>query len=160
MEIRRAELADWDAIWEIWHAVVAEGTGFVNAPDADKEEGFRSWMPAPFVPYVAVEGEQVVGSYYLKPNQPGLGSHVANAGFMVAAGQAGKGVGRAMGLHALEEARQAGFLAMQFNYVVSTNTRAVALWQSLGFAIVGTVPQAFRHHTLGFVDVVIMHRFL
>lgn len=160
MEVRRAELSDWDAIWEIWHAVVAEGTSFVNVPDADKSEGFRSWMQAPFVPYVAVEGEQVVGSYYLKPNQPGLGSHVANAGFMVASGQSGKGIGRTMGLHALEEARRAGFLAMQFNYVISTNTRAVDLWQSLGFAIVGTVPQAYRHRTLGFVDIHIMHRFL
>ncbi len=160
MEIRRAELSDWEAIWEIWHAVVAEGTSFVNAPDAGKEEGFRSWMLFPCVPYVAIEEEQVVGSYYLKPNQPGLGSHVANAGFMVAAGQSGKGIGRAMGLHALEEARRAGFQAMQFNYVVSTNTRAVALWQSLGFAIVGTAPQAFRHQTLGPVDVFVMHRFL
>jgi len=117
-------------------------------------------MQAPFVPYVAVEGEQIVGSYYLKPNQPGLGSHIANAGFMVAEGQSGKGIGRTMGLHALEEARRTGFQAMQFNFVVSTNTRAVALWQSLGFSIIGTVPQAYRHRMLGLVDIHIMHRFL
>ena len=160
MEIRRAELSDWDAIWEIWHAVVAEGTTYVYAPETGKEEAFALWMKPPAVTYVAVEGTQVVGTYLIKPNQPGLGSHVANAGFMVAAGQSGKGIGRAMGLHALEEARRAGFQAMQFNYVVSTNTRAVALWQSLGFAIVGTVPQAFRHPTLGMVDVFVMHRFL
>ena len=160
MEIRRAELSDWDAIWEIWHAVVADGTTYVYAPETSKEEAFALWMTAPAVPYVAVEGRQVVGSYLIKPNQPGLGSHVANAGFMVAEGHSGKGIGQTMGLYALEEARRAGFLAMQFNFVVSTNTRAVALWQSLGFSIVGTVPQAYRHRTLGFVDIVIMHRFL
>lgn len=160
MEIRRAERSDWDAIWEIWHAVVAEGTTFVYAPDTTKEQAFALWMLPPLATYVAVEEGQVVGSYILKPNQPGLGAHVANAGFIVAAGQMGKGIGRTMGLHALEEARQAGFLAMQFNYVVSTNTRAVALWQSLGFAIIGTVPQAYQHQTLGLVDIHIMHRFL
>jgi L-amino acid N-acyltransferase YncA len=160
VEIRNAELADWNAIWEIWHAVVAEGTTYVYAPDTSKEEAFTLWMTPPAVPYVAVEDAQIVGTYLIKPNQPGLGSHVANAGFMVAEGHSGKGIGRAMGLHALEEARQAGFLAMQFNFVVISNTRAVALWQSLGFAIVGTVPQAYRHRTLGLVDIVVMHRFL
>lgn len=160
MEIRRAKLSDWDAIWEIWHAVVAEGTTYVYAPDTTKEQAFALWMSPPTATYVAVVEGDVVGSYILKANQPGLGSHVANAGFMVADRQAGRGIGRAMGLHALEEARQAGFLAMQFNYVVSTNTRAVALWQSLDFDIVGTVPQAYRHRTLGLVDVHIMHRSL
>jgi len=85
---------------------------------------------------------------------------VANAGFIVAEGQFGKGIGRVMGLHALEEARYAGFQAMQFNFVISTNTRAVALWQSIGFGIIGTVPQAYHHRTLGLVDIHIMHRFL
>lgn len=160
MEIRRAELSDWDAIWEIWHAVVVDGTTFVYAPNTSKEEAFALWMRSPAVTYVAVEGAQIVGSYLIKPNQPGLGSHVANAGFIVAEAHFGKGIGRAMGLHALEEARCAGFQAMQFNFVVSTNTRAVALWQSLGFGIVGTVPQAYRHRTLGFVDILIMHLLL
>ncbi|MCW3098227.1 MAG: GCN5-related N-acetyltransferase [Chthonomonadaceae bacterium] len=160
MDIRKAELADWDAIWEIWHAVVAEGATYVYAPDTGKEEAFALWMTPPAVPYVAVEDGQIVGTYLIKPNQPGLGSHVANAGFMVSGAHSGKGIGRTMGQHALEEARRAGFQAMQFNFVVSTNTRAVALWQSLGFAIIGTVPQAYHHCTLGFVDVVVMHRFL
>jgi len=160
VEIRKAELSDGDAIWEIWHAVVADGTTFVYAPDTGKEEAFPLWMTPPSVTYVAVEGTQIVGSYILKPNQPGLGSHVANAGFIVAEGQFGKGIGRTMAQHALEEARRGGFQAMQFNFVVSTNTRAVALWQSLGFGIIGTVPQAYRHQTLGYVDIHIMHRFL
>jgi L-amino acid N-acyltransferase YncA len=160
VEIRKAELADWDAIWAIWHAVVAEGTTYVYATDTSKEEAFALWMTPPAIPYVAVADAQIVGTYLIKPNQPGLGSHVANAGFMVSAAHAGKGIGRAMGLHALEEARRAGFQAMQFNFVVSSNTRAVALWQSLGFTIVGTVPQAYRHRTLGLVDIVVMHRFL
>ncbi len=107
MEIRQAVLSDWDSIWEMWHAVVVEGTSFVNAPETSKEEAFALWMKPPVVPYVAVQGIQVVGAYYLKPNQPELGSHVANAGFLVAASHSGQGIGRAMGLHALEEARRA-----------------------------------------------------
>ena len=110
--------------------------------------------------YVACRGEQVVGTYLLKANQPGLGSHVANAGYMVDSREAGRGVGRALCEHSLEEARRAGFLAMQFNFVVSTNTRAVALWQAMGFRIAGTLPRAFRHQTLGLVDAYVMHRFL
>ena len=160
VEIRKAEESDWDAIWEIWHTVVVDGTTFVYSPNTTKEEAYTHWMAAPAIPYVVVEGTEVIGSYILKPNQPGLGAHVANAGFIVAEGQRGKGVGRAMGLHALEEARRASFEAMQFNFVVSANTRAVALWQSLDFAIVGAVPLAYCHRTLGLVDIYVMHRFL
>ena len=107
---------------------------------------------------VAEDEARVVGMYKLVPNQPGLGSHVANASFMVAPGSSGKGAGRQMGLHCLDEARRRGFRAMQFNFVVSTNARAVALWQSLGFAIVGTLPGAFRHRDLGYVDAYVMYR--
>lgn len=102
----------------------------------------------------------VVGTYLLRANQPGLGSHVANAGYMVHPGCFGQGIGGRMCEHSLEEARQAGFLAMQFNPVVSSNTRAVALWKRHGFAVTGTVPLGYRHRTLGLVDLLIMHRFL
>jgi len=101
-----------------------------------------------------------VGTYLLKPNQPGQGSHVANCGYMVARAASGRGIGEAMCRHSLEEARRLGFRAMQFNFVVSTNTRAVALWKKCGFSVVGTVPQAFRHPTLGLVDAHVMHRLL
>ena len=110
--------------------------------------------------YVACVGERIVGTYILKPNQLGLGSHVANASYMVASGARGQGIGRLMCEHSLEEARQAGFLAMQFNIVVSTNEAAVRLWKRCGFNVVGTLPQAFRHRELGLVDAYIMHRFL
>jgi ribosomal protein S18 acetylase RimI-like enzyme len=101
-----------------------------------------------------------VGTYILRPNRPGLGSHVSNASFMVCPSARGLGVGRAMGEHCLEEARRLGYRAMQFNFVVSTNEAAVKLWQRLGFTIVGTLPGAFRHRTLGFVDAYVMFRTL
>jgi L-amino acid N-acyltransferase YncA len=119
------------------------------------------WFGAETRTYVA-EGEEgkVVGTYILRPNQPGLGSHVANAGYMVGEDGRGKGVGKAMCEHSLEEARRMRFHAMQFNMVVSTNETAVSLWKKLGFSIVGTLPQAYRHRELGLVDAYVMHRFL
>jgi GNAT superfamily N-acetyltransferase len=113
--------------------------------------------------FVAVKEQDgaIVGSSFVKPNQPALGGHVANAAFMVATHAAGHGVGRALAEHAIEWARRANFSAMQFNFVVSTNSRALALWRNLGFAIVGTLPLAFQHQGLGRkVDVFVMHRFL
>lgn len=160
LTIRRATEADWDDIWPIFHAVVQRGDTYTYDPETTYEEGRALWMPPQGATYVACRGEQVVGTYLLKPNQPGLGSHVANAGYMVDAREAGRGVGRAMCEHSLEEARRAGYLAMQFNFVVSTNTRAVALWQTMGFRIAGTLPRAFRHTTLGLVDAYVMYRFL
>ena len=158
--VRAAGPEDWPEIWAIFRAVVGAGETYAYDPDTTEEAARALWTGPPATAYVAVTGEGVVGTYLIKPNQPGLGAHVANAGFMVAPGRSGQGIGRAMGEHALAEARRAGYRAMQFNFVVSANARAVALWQSLGFAIVGTVPQAFRHKSLGLVDVHIMHRFL
>ena len=140
--------------------MVGTGDTYAYAPCTTEGKARRLWTSAPAAPYVAVSGGEVVGTYSLRPAQPGLGSHVANAGFMVAPGRSGRGVGRALGEHCLAEARRLGYAAMQFNFVVSTNERAVRLWQSLGFAIVGTVPGAFRHPTHGPVPVHIMHRAL
>ncbi len=106
------------------------------------------------------EDGHVIGMYKMIPNRIGLGSHVANASFMVDPSAHGRGAGRAMGEHCLDEARKAGYHAMQFNFVVSTNTAGVALWKKLGFEIVGTLPKAFRHSRLGYVDAYVMHRFL
>lgn len=160
LNIRPATADDADAIWAILHEVIQGGDTFAYEPEMPREAGLRSWMEAPRATYVAEHGGVVVGSYFLKDNQPGLGSHVCNAGYMVAGSARGLGVGRAMCAHSFGEARRLGYTAMQYNIVVATNTGAVALWQSMGFAIVGTLPQAFRHRKLGPVDAYVMHRFL
>ena len=110
--------------------------------------------------YVAEEEGKIIGSYILRANRPGLGNHVANAGFMVDPTARRSGIGRAMGEHALNEARRLGYRAMQFNFVISTNESAVRLWQRLGFRIVGTLPDAFRHSKKGLVDAYVMFRSL
>jgi GNAT superfamily N-acetyltransferase len=156
---------DWlTGIWPIFQEVVRAGDTLAYPPDTDEQSAREYWLlPAPARVFVAVNKDDgaIVGSSYVKPNQPGLGGHVANAAFMVAGEASGHGVGRALAEHAIEWARQANFSAMQFNFVVSTNTRAIALWKNLGFSIVGTLPQAFAHQGLGRkVDAFVMHRFL
>jgi L-amino acid N-acyltransferase YncA len=158
--IRPATAADWPAIWPIFRAVVAVGDTYTYDPDMREADARAAWLGPPAQPFVAVADGQVVGTFILKPNQPGLGAHVANAAFMVAPAARGRGVGQAMGEAALAESARQGYAAMQFNAVVSTNEAAVRLWQRLGFAVVGRVPRAFRHCALGEVDLLIMHRFL
>ena len=160
VRIRRATEADFQAVWEIFHAVVSEGDSYAFSPDSSEADARRIWMGDGLETYVAELAGQIVGTYILKPNQPGLGNHVANAGFMVSPAAQGRGVGRSMAEHAIDAATQAGYQAMQFNLVVSTNARAVELWQTLGFAIAGRLPKVFRHQRLGMVDAYVMHRFL
>ena len=160
MTIRRATQADFDAMWPIFQAVVSTGTTYVFAATTDHQTGFAYWFGDGIVTYVAEAGGRIVGMYKLVANQRDRGSHVANASFMVDPACSGLGLGKAMGLHCISEARKAGYSALQFNFVVSTNDRAVALWQNLGFAIVGTIPKAFLHQELGLVDAYVMHRFL
>jgi L-amino acid N-acyltransferase YncA len=157
--IRKATPADADAIVAIFREVVEAGETFAFPADMPRTDVLRFWTAPPARAYVAEVDGHVVGSSYIKPNQPDRGSHVANAGFMVAEEARGRGVGRALGEHAIAEARRLGYRAMQFNFVVSTNP-AVKLWQDLGFAIVGTLPGAFRHPSKGFVDVFVMFRTL
>ena len=145
MEIRGATEADREAIWKIFHEVVAAGDTYALDPNMSREEAMAYWFRADTHTHVAEKDGRVVGSYVLKANQSGAGSHVANAAFMVASDAQGAGFGRRMGEHCLIEARRLGFRAMQFNFVVSTNTAAIRLWEQLGFAIVGTLPGAFRH---------------
>lgn len=157
MDIRPATADDWPEIWPIWHRVVAAGESYCWEPDTGESAARELWMlPPPAEVWVAVD-RTVVGTALVKPNQPGLGNHVANASFMVEPGSAGRGVGRALAERVIARARQTGYRAMQFNAVVSTNERAVRLWRSLGFEIVGTVPRAFRHRTRGPVDLHIMY---
>ncbi len=160
VKIRPALPADFESIWPIFHAVIATGTSYVFSPDTPGEDAFDYWFGPGVASCVAEDQGRVVGMYKLVRNQRGLGSHVANASFMVDPECEGKGAGRAMGLHCLRHARRLGFTAMQFNFVVSTNSAAVELWKKLGFAIVGTLPKVFRHRELGYVDAYVMHRFL
>jgi GNAT superfamily N-acetyltransferase len=140
--------------------VLAAGAAYALPADTTEQQARDFWMGTGITTYIAEMDGDVVGTYALKPNFPGQGSHVANAGYMVRANLCGRGIGRALAEHSLREARAAGYLAMQFNCVVSTNARAVKLWQGLGFAIIGTVPAGFRHPELGLVDFHIMHRLL
>jgi len=158
IEIRLATQADEEAIWEIFRAVVATGDTYVFEAETPREEALAYWFGAETRTYVMENESKVVGTYLLRPNRPGLGSHVGNASFMVSPNARGLGAGQRMGEHCIEEARRLGYRAIQFNFVVSTNTVAVKLWQKLGFEIVGTLPGAFRHAKLGFVEVYVMYR--
>ncbi|MGP6188594.1 MAG: N-acetyltransferase family protein [Vulcanimicrobiaceae bacterium] len=145
----------------MFHAVVAAGESYAFDPTTTADEARRWWMPPPPArTFVAEFDGRIAGTYLLKPNQPGLGSHVANAGYMVDPAFRGLGLAGAMCRHSLEAARELGFSAMQFNFVVSTNATAIALWERHGFATVGRLPRAFRHATFGEVDALVMHRFL
>ncbi len=158
--IRRATPHDADAIWEIFREVIDGGEAFAFDHQTTREGALHFWLESATACFVAEHDGAVVGTYYLKPNQPGRGAHVANAGYMVSRSGQGRGVGRLMGEHSLVEARRLGFRAMQFNMVITTNTAAVRLWERLGFATVGRIPRAFVHPTQGEVDALIMHRAL
>jgi ribosomal protein S18 acetylase RimI-like enzyme len=160
LEIRQATEADHDAIWNIFHAIVAAEDTYAFDPKVSRDDALAYWFRADTHTYVAEEDGSVVGTYILRANQPGHGSHVSNAAFMVAPDVQGSGVGRRMAEHCLSEARQLGFGAMQFNFVVSTNKGAIRLWKQLGFKTVGTLPGAFRHPQKGYVDVYVMFRSL
>ena len=160
ISVRQARPDHNEAIWEIFHEVVAEGDTYPFSPDTDREEALRVWTEIPRATYVAERGGEVVGTYYIKTNQPGLGSHVCNAGYMVRSRARGMGVGRAMCAHSLDEARSLGYKAMQFNLVVATNLGAVKLWQKMGFEIIGSLRKAFNHARLGLVDAYVMYRLL
>jgi L-amino acid N-acyltransferase YncA len=160
LKIREATDADHESIWRIFHAVVAPGETYAFDPQMSRDDALAYWIRPDTHTYVAEQNREVLGTYILRRNQPALGSHVANAAFMVAPEASRHGIGRAMGEHCLSEARRLGFRAMQFNSVVSTNEAALRLWQQLGFTIVGTLPGAFRHSKKGYVDVYVMFRSL
>jgi ribosomal protein S18 acetylase RimI-like enzyme len=145
-------------VWPIFQAVVSAGDTYAYDPDMTLEQARALWTTPPARCFVALEAGVVVGAYCLRPNQAGLGDHVANAGYMVAPEARGRGVASAMCAHSLDTARAAGFLAMQFNFVSVSNAGAVRLWRRHGFEIVGRVPEAFRHRRLGLTDVLVMHR--
>ncbi len=160
LKVRPATEADRDPVWIIFQAVVATGDTYAIDPEISRDDALSYWFRADTHTYVAERDGCVVGTYILRANQPGPGSHVANAAFMVASDAQGSGVGRIMAEHCLSEARHLGFRAMQFNFVVSTNMPAIHLWEQLGFKTVGTLPAAFHHPQKGYVDVYVMFRSL
>ena len=160
IKIRTALESDSESILTIFYSVVATEDTYTFTADTPKNIAYDYWFGPGVRSFVALVDEKIVGMAKLVANYPGLGAHVANASFMVDPTCQARGIGRQMGSHILEEARRLGFLAMQFNFVVSTNERAVKLWQELGFAIVGTLPKVFRHKEKGLVDAYVMHKFL
>jgi L-amino acid N-acyltransferase YncA len=161
IQIRPATESDFEQMWEIFHAHVAAGETYSFAPDTPRHECFDYWFGPGITSFVAVMGaERLLGMYKLMPNQVGRGAHVANASYMVSPAAQGVGIGKLLGRHSLDEARRQDYLAMQFNYVVSTNLAAVTLWKKLGFAIIGTLPKAYRHQRLGYVDAYVMYQLL
>jgi L-amino acid N-acyltransferase YncA len=163
MEIREATEADWPAIWPFFHQIVTAGETYAYDQTLTEEQGRAIWMhpsaAAKSRTVVAVDPDgTVLGSANMYPNRPGPGSHVASGSFMVDAASSGKGVGRALCQDMIDWARSEGFRSIQFNAVVETNERAVGLWQSLGFEIIGTVPEAFHHPTHGYVGLHVMYR--
>lgn len=160
MQIRPAAAADRPALAGILLPVIRAGETYALDPALDEEAALDYWLGPDRQTFVVAAEGAILGTYYLRANQPGGGSHVANCGYMVRTDATGRGVARQMCAHSLEQARAAGFRAMQFNCVVSTNRRAVRLWQAMGFAVVGTLPGAFRHPALGYVDAFVMYRSL
>lgn len=158
MKIRPATEKDFAEIWKIFRAVIAAGDTYVNDDATTADEAYDKWMDKKSKTFVAEKNGKILGAYLIKPNQVGRGSHVGNCSYIVSEEARGQGVGKALALHSIETAKELGYRAIQFNFVVSTNEAAVNLWKSVGFKIIATVPQAFRHKELGYVDAYVMFR--
>jgi len=159
MQIRKIKTADFDAIWPMIRDIVRTEETYAFDPAMDKAAAFEIWINAPLETYV-LETQTILGSYFIKANASGPGSHVCNCGYMVFPEARGQGVATKLCIHSQQVAVELGFRAMQFNSVVSTNTVAVNLWKKLGFEVIGTVPKGFRHRRLGFVDTFVMYKWL
>jgi GNAT superfamily N-acetyltransferase len=161
MQIRPAALPhDADSVWAILEPTIRAGETYTLPREMSRAEVLDYWFDPRHEVFLVEENTHALGTYFLQPNQQGGGSHVANCGYVTAPWATNRGVARAMCAHSLNRARERGFTAMQFNFVVSTNERAVALWQSFGFEIVGRLPGAFHHPAAGFVDALVMYRSL
>ncbi|MDQ6767692.1 MAG: GNAT family N-acetyltransferase [Candidatus Eremiobacteraeota bacterium] len=159
-KVRAATDADADAIWSILEPVIRGAETYALPPDMTRNDALAYWCAPDHEVFVAAESGDVLGTYFLRANQLGGGAHVANCGYVTAHGAQGRGIARAMCAHSIERAKAAGFKAMQFNFVVSTNERAITLWESFEFEVVGRLPYAFQHPSRGFVDVYVMYRSL
>ncbi len=158
LEIRKANEPDKPEIWEIIKEVISGGDSYIFYPNTSREKMLEYWFAEDKKTYVATLENKIVGTFFIKANQPDLGSHICNAGYMVSSNAKGKGIGRKMAEFSLVEARELGYKAMQFNFVVKSNEIAVKLWLALGFEIIGEIPEAFQHQDLGLVNALIMHR--
>ena len=159
INIRLFEENDWEAVWGIIEPVFRAGETYAFSPDITEDETRHHWIEAPAATFVAVdENGHILGTYYIKKNQPGSGSHICNCGYIVAEAARGRGIASAMCEHSQREAVSRGFRAMQYNLVVSSNEGAVRLWKKLGFDVIGTIPEAFHHHKLGYVDAFVMYK--
>ena len=160
MNIREATKDDWPAIWPIFHEVVLAGDTYAFDPETDKNAGEHIWLDTPKKTFVCEEDGQILGSYYIKTNQAGHGNHVCNCGYMVSSKARGKGLATSMCEHSQKVALELGYKAMQFNFVASSNEGAVRLWSRLGFDIAGRLPKAFNHPAKGYVDALVMYKWL
>lgn len=158
--IREITKEDFEQFWPTFSDVIKAQQTYAFDPDMTFEQSFNLWCEIPLKTYVVVEGEQVLGSYYIKANAMGPSRHICNCGYMVSSEARGKGIARKMCQHSQQVATELGFKAMQFNSVVSTNEVAIKLWQKLGFAIIGTIPNAYQHAELGLVDSYVMYKWL
>ena len=160
MNIREATEKDIDAIWPIFHEIVSTGDTYAYPPETTKAEALNLWILLPRKTYVIEENNQVLGTYYIKTNQGGPGRHVCNCGYMVSSRGRGKGFATAMCEHSQKTAKELGYKAMQFNFVASSNEGAVRLWSKLGFNTVGRLPGAFNHPHQGYIDALVMYKWL
>ena len=160
MEIREATIEDFDEIWPIFHEIVAAGETYAYPRDTSKEQAIKIWLEAPRKTYVFVDGGEILGTYFLKTNQAGPGNHVCNCGYMVSRKARGRGLATEMCEHSQMVARAYGYKAMQYNFVASSNEGAVRLWNKLGFETIGRLPRAFNHPSLGYVDALVMYKWL
>lgn len=158
--IRETIERDWPALWEMFQSVASAGDVFAYDETTTEAVARKLWFDPPVACFVAEDDGRIVGTYFLRPNQPGRGSHVANGGYMVLPEERGRGLASLMCEHSIETARRLGYRAMQFNYVIATNAAALRVWEKYGFAVVGRLPGAFRHQELGFVDALVLYRTL
>lgn len=160
MRIREATREDFEQIWPIFYEVVSTGDTYAYPQNITKNEAVALWMDMPRKTYVLEEDGSILGTYFIKTNQAGPGDHVCNCGYMVSATVRRRGFATVMCEHSQKIAVELGYQAMQFNFVVSSNEKAIRLWTKLGFVVVGTLPKAFRHSIMGYVDVFIMYKWL
>lgn len=159
MEIRRADIQnDFDKVWDIFRSVISTGDTYVFDPNTPKSNLHKYWFADYMDTFVAVENDEIFGTYIIKPNQIDLGNHIANCSYMVNPKYQGRGIGKLLCEHSINFAKDKGYVGIQFNIVVSTNEAAVKLWQKFGFQIIGTTPKGFRHKDLGFFDTYIMFK--
>lgn len=159
IDIRPFRDRDWAATWQVIKPVFRAGETYAFSPDISQREAYRVWVKMPSATFVAAGADgRILGTYYVKPNQPALGAHVCNCGYIVTEEARGRGIASEMCRHSQAEAVKRGFLSMQYNLVVSTNQGAVRLWKGHGFDIVGTLPNAFRHPRRGLVDAFVMYK--